>query len=289
MSKFLRKYALTIGGDGGSVVVDSGTDYMLRLTFDITHEWGGNRSMANIAIYGLSRKTEGKIFKEYDEIALSAGYESSSGIIFNGQIKNVVKERNGPDRITRIFALADRIQTDKAVISETAGKGSSVVDIIKRLGAAIGRPVIIDEDDFSGEPVYARGKPLAGDPMIILRDLSDAHYFSFTLEGGRIRVLKKGSALKNRPLIIGQDTGMIGSPEITEYGVNVAVNLNPGIRLGQKIEIDSRTPNVAISNVLYQNIETVVDVGLYTVQQITYSGDSHNDNWEAKLTGWRFG
>ena len=289
MSKFLRKYIFTVGGGGGSVAIDSGSDHMLRLTFDIIHEWGGNRSMANIAIYGMSRKTEGKIFKEYDEISLSAGYESSHGMLFNGQIKNVVKERNGPDRITRIFALADRIQSDKAIISKTAGEGSSVVEIIKLLGTAIGRPVVIDEDDFSDDPVYARGKPLAGDPVLILRDLADAHDFNFTLEGNRIRVLKKGSALKNRPLLIGQDTGMIGSPEVTEYGVNVSVNLNPGVRLGQKIEIDSRTPNVAISSVLYQNIETVVDVGTYTVQQISHSGDSHGDKWESKLTGWRFG
>lgn len=286
---FLRKYSLSIGGGSGKTLIESGEERSLRVTFDITHEWGGNRSLANIAIYGLSKTTEGVLYKEYDEIYFSAGYRESFGQIFSGEIKNVIKERNGPDRITRIFALSDRKTIDKASISTAIGAGSDVVDAIEKCASSIGVTVEINKSDFADEKSYSRGKVLAGDPVKILRDLSSTHGFNFTIESGRCRILKDGKSLKNKPIIIGQDSGMIGSPEITEYGVNVAVNLTPKIKLGQKIEIDSRTPRIVISDVVYQNIQTTVDVGEYTVQQITHSGDSHADTWETKLTGWRFG
>jgi len=289
MSNFLRQYSLTLGEGDNSPVIGLSEDRTLRTTFDVTHEWGGNRSMANIAVYGLSRATEGRIFKQYDKISLSAGYVDSIGLIFGGEIRNVVKERNGPDRITRIFALSESFVTDTTSISASLGQGTTVVDIIKICAEVLGLPVVIQEDDFADEPVYARGKPLIGEPMPIMRNLSDAHEFDFTVENGRLRVLKRGSALSNAPVIIGQDSGMIGSPEVTEVGANVSVNLTPKIRLGQKFEIDSRTPQVSISSVLYQNIQTTVDVGTYTAMEINHTGDTHSDNWETKLTGHRFG
>ncbi len=289
MSNFLRQYELTVGDGENSTVIEASEERTLRITFDITHEWGGNRSLANIAVYGFSRATEGRIFKQYDKITLSAGYVDSIGLIFSGEIKNVVKERNGPERITRIFALSDSTARENSFIAETAGPGATVIDIINRCGTALGLPVVIDDGDFSGDPAYARGKVLLGDPVAIMRGLSEVHGFSFTLESGRCRVLKDGAALSNAPIIIGQENGMIGSPEITELGVNVSVNLTSKIRLGQQIEIDSRTPQVSISSVIYQNIETTVDVGVYTVQEIVHTGDSHGDNWSTKLTGWRFG
>lgn len=288
MANFLRQYSLTLGEGDNSTLIEASDYRTLRIMFDVQHEWGGNRSMANIAVYGFSRATEGRIFKKYDKIELSAGYADSLGLIFSGDIKNVVKERNGPDRITRMFALSGAASTDAASISATMGAGTTIVDIINICGEAMGLPVVIRADDFADDPVYARGTPLVGDPVAVLRGMSGTHGFDFSIENSRLRVQKKGTSLRNSPIIIGQDSGMIGSPEITEIGANVSVNLSPKFRLGQRIEIDSRTPQVSISSVLYQNIQTVVDVGVYTVQEINHTGDSHSDNWETKLTGFRF-
>ncbi len=290
MSNFNRQYELKIGGSSTGQILEAAADreHSLRVTFDVTHEWGGNRSLADIAIYGFSRATEGKIFKEYDNIELNAGYIGSLGCIFKGDVKNVVKERRGADRITRIYALSDAFTRRKAVINKTAGPGSTIVKIIRMCAEAIGLPAVINAPDFSDDPAYSRGKPLNGDPVMILRRLSKTHKFEFTIESGRILIVKSGKYRAGSPIVIGQETVMIGTPELTMKGVNASINLSPTIRLGSRFEIDVRTPKVLLSSIIYQNIESSIDVGIYTVAEINHRGDSHSDTWETRLKGWRF-
>jgi hypothetical protein len=73
--------------------------------------------------------------------------------------------------------------------------------------------------------------------------------------------------------IISPQTGMIGTPAITDNGVKVAAMLNPEIRPNRRIQVSSQT------------LEMNAADGMYRVSEVTYSGDNHTGDFKVDITG----
>lgn len=257
-----------------------------RVTFNVLVDFGGFNSYMDLAIYNLSESTEAKLRKRGVPIALRAGYTDTNDFIFIGKIQNSFKERNGPDRVLRIVARGGT-QDTKPTINKTFDKNANIVEIIRACCESAGYPSVIDSEQFTDVAPYARGRVLSGDPLRELDLLAQTHDFSYVLENDRIIITRNNSFREGTPRVVSQETGMEGIPEITEVGCDVNVRLNPKIKIGGRIDIQSELKTFNFSNLYYQNIPENAGSGVYRIFKIEHVGDNYGDDWTTKITSIR--
>lgn len=82
----------------------------------------------------------------------------------------------------------------------------------------------------------------------------------------------KGAALANASHVLSQDTGMIGQPELTEYGIRVKCLLSPGVTLGGTLTLNSvQNPSLNGDYTIYRTGFEIAtrDVAFYDVIEAT--------------------
>lgn len=297
MSYKKRKIEITIGGQ---TFIAPSTGYnnsksslngqldtrQFKIVFNIAIEMGNMHSYCDCSIYNLSKETEAKAFRSGVEFGIKAGYEDTIDFIFKGSIRNVFKERDGANTVTRIIAKGGG-QPD-STINRTLGKNSTVVDAINACAEVMGYPVIIQSDDFANVNRYSRGYSLSGNPVVYLDNLAQMHGFKWTLDNERIVVVRNSSYRNGQPYVVSEQTGMEGIPELTETGCDVSIRMQPKIKIGGRIDIQSNLRTFEFSNVYFQNIPANAGSGVYRVDKIEHSGDTWGDDWTTKITGNRF-
>ena len=284
MSEFFgRRFELLL--DDKIFIKETGGQ-QFRIVFNILVDFGGFTSYADIAIYNLSNDSALRAIKKGRKIGFRAGYESTIDFIFSGHISNVLRERDGPNTITRIIAKGGTQPTSQ-IINKTFGRNTPVTDIIRSCVTALGYQIEINEDDFASVPRYIKGYSPANDPRQCLDTLARAHKFSYTTEKDRIVVVGNDSFRGGKPLNISQFNGMEGIPEITEVGADVTIRLNPKVRIGGRIDIQSELVTFNFSNLYFQDIPKAAGAGIYRVFKLQHSGDSWGDTWSTDITGFR--
>ena len=274
-------------GKGRDLFLESDAGFQIRVVFKIRLDWGARQSYADIAIYNLNRDTEARVFRRGEPVALRAGYANSQDYLFQGDIMFIQRERAGPDRLTRIFARGGSVAQQKSVIAETLGEGANLKQAISACAKALGYPVVIYGDELN--VTLQKGHTMVGDPMKWLESLSRTHKFTFGFEGSKIVVLGDNSHRPGPAHKVSSLTGMEGSPEVTEVGVNVRTRLNPRVKIGQLLHIESLTPQANFSGVYFrdklpENLPKTIGEGRHTVKKIEHEGDTHGDAWTSRFT-----
>jgi len=267
--------------------IEATSGRQFKMLFNVLLDWRGYQSYMDISIYNLSRETAAKVFKKNDKIALQAGYENRIDYLFQGKITNILPERIGPNRITRVYARGGARELEESTITKTLGEGSALPEVIKACASAMGLPAVINGSALSNV-TYSGGYAMHGDPKKILASLAKTHDFNWLVENQKLVVIGKDSKRSGQTHQISALTGMEGSPELTEVGANVVTRLNPKIKIGQLFKINSEYPRANFSNVYFQDIPETVGQGTYRAERIEHSGDSHGDTWSTKLTGLKF-
>jgi len=277
-----RRFELLINDQ--TFIAESG-GRLFKLTFEVLVDFGGYNSYADIQLYNLSNDSVSKVLSRDATITLRAGYADNIDKLFVGKIKNVMKERRGPDIVTRIIARSG--SETSTVVNKSLGVNTSVIQCIRECTEAMGYPLTINDADFSDLPPYPRGVVLSGDPRTKLDELAQTHKFSYVIDSGKIVVSKNTGYVSGSPIVISQDTGMEGIPEITESGCDVTVRLNPKLKIGRRIEIKSEFKTFNFSNLYFQNIPENAGAGVYRVFRLSHSGDTYGNTWSTKITGYR--
>ncbi len=284
MSEFYnRVFEILI--DDELFIQEQPVERQFQVSFEITVDYGGFISYCDIAIANLSDDTATALFKKGSKIALRAGFDETIDFIFVGKIRNSFKERNVGTVLHRIIARGND-QPDKT-INTTLGVNTKLVAIIKACADSMGFPLVITEKDFDDIPPYSRGYILHGDPRVYLDRLAKTHGFSYVVDKNRLIVTKNDSFQPGAPFEVSQFTGMIGIPEITEVGCDVSLSLNPSIRIGSRIDIQSELVTFNFNNIYFNELPEQAGSGIYRVFKIRHTGDNHSDNWRTRITGNR--
>lgn len=269
-----------------NVLIETSIGRQFRIVFDITIDFGGSVSYADISIYNITNDTAQKAFKKGSQIGLRAGYVDNIDFIFKGEIINIFRERDGASIITRIIARS-RVNTTTN-INQTLGKNTTITSIIKACADVMGYPLVIKNDDFADAQNYPRGYTLNGDPRVYLDELSKTFKFDYVIENGRIIVTANDKVRDGDVFNVSRYTGMEGIPIVTEIGVDVNVRLNPKINIGGRFEVESEFASFNFSNIYFQDVPSQAGKGIYKVQRLGHSGDSWGDTWTSSITGFKF-
>lgn len=293
---FLRNYRLKIGRSTGSRVYEmrpSETNPAqdgLRITFQVTHFAGGAFSIAEITIYNVSRYAERQMLGDgstgkYEFISLEAGYDGLFGSIFVGQITNVQLhlEDGGATRGIRFFCKSSAKERDQNLINLTLSPETDPVQIIEACADSFGAEIQF-YGDFSGLKRRSRGTVLQGSPTACMNELGETFAFDWMVENGAIKIIKRDFALDNQVYVISASTGMIGSPVVSDTEVGIRYTLNPKIKLGDTIKLESMAPRFEFSGAFFYDIPRTIGEGYYKVYSLVFAGDSHGDQWETQIS-----
>jgi len=286
---FMREVSLVVGDPetGGLEIKD------LRFSFTIELSLVGYPNMGNIKVYNLKQSSRNKIKEEFTKIFLYAGYQGNTSLIFSGNIVNVTHEKSGPDWITTLFCGDALKSINQSTISKTLPPGATTESILDELVAGMdGVTKGVTEglkDCLTKKRSLLRGLVLSGNIKDWLTKLSQNCGFDYSINNDVLETTVKGKPLNDEPVvIISQETGMIGSPELTEVGLKVKSLLLPQLKLGRRIEIKSISSKINIGNLIFRKVPPTLGVGVYRIDKITHVGDTRENDWFSEIEARNF-
>lgn len=283
--------AWSIDIDGAPFIAPQIGSRQFRVVFDVTVSPGDALSLADIALYNLSKDNE---IPQGSTITLRAGYEDRVDTIFVGYITNRFREREGTEVVTRLLCKSGSPVDDRGSAGGSYGRNVRVVDVLKDLAQSWPRELDIDESQFADAPLMVSGYVSDGDIPTQFDKLAYQYDFEWVQERGRVVVNKKNAKRKTAITEVNATTGMIGIPEVTRgpdgLGVYVVARLDPYYRVSGRINVTSEFQTYSTGNMFIQELTGDARAnGEYNIFQLRFRGDSWGDQWVTEIDGLRAG
>jgi hypothetical protein len=280
MQQYLRKVRATFSG---GLVINPGASTIdqMRISFSIQKSVSSSANSAEVKLYNLAPSTRNGMGKEFDSITLEAGYippgqSGNVGIIFKGAIRDVEHRREGPDIITIISCGDGDKALRRATISKSYQAGTPVKDVIDDIAKELENEGISRGEfkypDALKDKKFKRPYAACGSCARELDVIGRGNGFYWSTQNETLEIIPSDGFVGGVALI-SPETGMIGTPAITDNGVRVSALLNPEIRPNRRVQLESQT------------LEMNGDNGMYRVSEVTYTGDNHSGDFKVDITG----
>lgn len=264
MRQFGRMLQLKIGNQYESIIIDH-----LRVTFSIKKTLTSDPNVAEISIYNLNDSNRNLIAtKQYHLLELSVCYKDDMlRLIFCGDIINVENKLNNKDIIT-VLRCGDGYKafTEKTII-KTVAKGQSDNDLLNEAVNSFG--IQKGSINLPNDRVLPRGKVMMCDTREVMHKIAINNNADWSIQDAQLVLIPKNKGLANNEgWIISRTTGMIGSPQKTDKGLEVTTLCNPQYRIGSLVRVESKLTEYN---------------GDYKIESIEHNGDLYGSNWYSKL------
>lgn len=262
--QYIRKWTLLASESTGDGLDLSG----LRCTFKVSKKDTQTPNEAEFTIYNVGRDAMAKLKKSFVKVIASAGYESNFGLVFSGNIKGFEQSKEGTETVLKLTAGDGDKEYNYTVINKTIAAGADASTIIGELTTAMNVP-IEHTPDFNA-PSLPRGKVLYGRPHEFMREQADNTGCTWSIQDGKVLVLKRTEVLNGNAVLLNSKSGLIGIPKQTEDGIEGVCLLNPMLKIGAKLKIESEfAPDIT---------------GEYRIISISHYGDTHANDWYSGFT-----
>lgn len=265
--QFGRSYVLRLGNGKESIEIRD-----LRISFSCVKSLTSEPNPATLKIYNLNESSRNRVTSgEFNQAYLMVGYGGDLGLVFSGDIINPVMRKDDTDWITELECGDGYNEINKSRTNVTIAKNTGQKDVIKKLSgdmsesASSGAMVSLPNDKK-----LPRAKTMIGNTRDHMTKIAKNNDADWTIQDGKLIVLPKKEAIEDKTgYVLSQETGMIGSPEKSDSGIEVTCLLNTSIKVGSLIRIQSIIKAYS---------------GDFKVTDIEITGDSHSDEWYSKIT-----
>lgn len=235
---FGRRYRITVSDSNGD-----GLDVSdLRCTFNIIKTIQMGPNTCEIAIYNLNAKTENTIIMNGKRVSVEAGYEGSQfGLIFDGDILQTIRAREDGTTFTLTIIALD---SDRAINFEIANysivRGQTARNIVEHIANKAQNPIDLGSiSDRLNGPKLTRGKVMFGKASDYIRQIAKTYDLQHYTDDGKLNLIHLNDLPKDEIFELSPESGLIGTPEQTDYGVSGKCLLNPQIKLNSLIHINN--------------------------------------------------
>ena len=206
---------------------------------------------------GTQRTGRGKI-----RVQVEAGLGGETSLLFRGDLRTAITVREGPDLITTIEGDDGGRDILLARVSRSYKPGTAVRtvvrDLVTALGIGTGNLDSLNYATRAGQ-TFPGGTVLTGKADEILTRLLHSCGCTWSVQNGALQVLQAGAGLALSAVLLSVDNRtLVGTPSVSPEGyVQVEALMVPGIFPGARVQV--KCPSLT---------------GLYTVHNVTHSGDS---------------
>jgi hypothetical protein len=258
-----------------------------RITFKVERTSESSANKAEISVYNLSQKSRDFITADVKGkvVMLTAGYQGDSSTIFFGDIVHPEISRSGPDMMMKLeCGDAERSLTESHV-EIGLGPGTTTTQLINLAARSLGFVPSIVADLIPES--FVKGFAFAGTAKKLLDEITNKIGAKWSIQNGELQVHKKDGDIGSSAINISPTTGLIGWPTKTKDGVKFRSLLNPQIRPGRLVFLQSK--QFTGNQVAVQRPSgglTVATIGeLVIVQKATFEGDTHGDAYHVEVEG----
>lgn len=270
---------------------DQGLDFKdFRVRFSVIQKTIQTPNTADVRIYNLSDKTKNVLKQggEFSRLRVSAGYPGAFGLIFDGTIVQVKSGRETPtDTFLDLIAADGDIAYNFATVNTSLAAGASAKDVLAALAKSMephGVTMGYAPDDLKAN-TSPRGRALFGMTRDHLRTLAQDNDCEWSIQNGKLTLVKNGKSLPDPALVLSSETGMIGLPQQTQLGIAVRVLINPAMRVGARVHINNKSVQKMRIDTSYagqvQNslLPRVAEDGFYRILVVDHFGDTRGQEW----------
>lgn len=281
MKQYKRNYELLIDKDGFRRIIKE-----LRIKFEITKSIRSYPNIAKIDIYNPSDETLSFLDSRLTKITLNAGYGSVLNLIFIGRIRNTLQTRQGVDTIVTIYSADGQKDWEQSIFNKTLTETVNIKQVVKELIGTFTETSIGELLGLEAEADKIKGQTLSGNTRDILDMLGEDYGFEWSIQNNTFSTIPQKDIIKPDDIIrITSTTGMIGSPTITEIGVDVKTLLNSNLSPNRGFAIESISQNISIGNLNFRNLKKTKAEGLYKIFEVLHKGDTHDGEWVSLVKG----
>lgn len=261
----------------------------LRCKFRFVKSAFFEANQSEVVLYNLNPESENKLIKSGQRIVFEAGYNGDQyGKIFEGNVIQPLRSKEGgvDFKLTLVSMDSDRYVTYGLVgVSLVAQQSArdAVEACVSKAGQVTnenyGQQVGIISDQTIN---YPRGKVMFGAPTYYLNQIAKSMNASYYNEDGSVNIISPKELADNEIFDLSPETGLIGSPMQTEYGISCSCLLNPRMKLNSLFHLDNKK---VIGNRYEPGtpVRPLDTAGIYRVIKITHVGDTRGDDWTTEI------
>lgn len=265
--RFKRSYEFRAARGTRSLVVAP----PFQISFDCekaTAGFGLNKLTAKL--FGLNRNNRNIFEREPTDAAivfveLLVGYQSGVGRIFKGTVHRGSNQLTSNGYVTEIECYDGGIDYFSSYTSKVVLGKENAVDAVLADMPNTERGAITELEPLT------RPKVLIGNSYKLLYDMLPGNDSTF-IDDGKVNMLRDREVIDDFVPVIAPRTGLISTPEKDFSQVTFTTTLNPFVRIGRRIQL-----------------ETLVSPrfnGVYKVETIAYTGDFEGNDWNQEITGF---
>ena len=245
----------------------------LRLKFQIVRTNKKEPNKAQISVFNLSRESRARVEEKGAVVILEAGHERQSGVIFVGDLIYTLHDYGTVEWETQIEA-ADGIRAYQHSRVNKSYKGPvSFKQVAKDTAKALLGGGGLQKATESITGTAPNGYVAHGPASKELDRLMKAARLEWSIQDGKLQILKPGEGTQEQVIVLSSESGMIGTPEVGSPGkkgqpaiLKVRSLLNSNFRPGRFVEIRSRDHR-----------------GQFLILKTTHTGDTHGNDWYTDL------
>lgn len=246
-----------------------------------------------VRVYNLAESTRKAIIDEYDQVTLQAGYKNANvGIIFSGTVKQFkYGKENNTDTYLEITAADNDLGYNFGFVNTTLASGATHADIVTQCAAAMSvktDPASLDLAAAGG--ILPRGRVLFGLARAQMRETADALGARWSVQNGTLVLIPLTSFRAGSAILLNSQSGLIGTPEATEDGIEIEALLNPFFQVGLLVQIDNA---LITQRKINQNFQTLLlattlvanlsNDGVYRILTVDHTGDTRGNDFYTNM------
>jgi hypothetical protein len=266
----------------------------LEIQFEVSQTVSSGENgfwFADVSIFGLNDNTTQKIIQQGQTVKLNAGWQNNQpyGTIFEGTLYQPLWERvDGINYKLTLHCIVGLLEQVNNFCAFSIAGGATQRDIVARMASTAMNPLDtsnVNIPDANLTP-SSRGEVVFGQPSLYLEQIGKETQTSFWFSNMAINIQSLRTAQTGIPTIsYNANTGLIGTPQLTQDGLLARVLLDPRLQLAGQIHLN---PSVTINQVPHYpgDFPTVFDKdGNYGIIGLTHRGDSRGNIWQTEIIG----
>ncbi len=241
----------------------------LRVAFQAKKTLRKEPNDGTLTVYNMSEQHRAKVRKG-GKVAIEAGLGTSWGQVFLGDVRHFEHVRTGTDWETKIELKDGGRSFEFLRVSESFKPGTKISTVLRKLAESTGLDPGNLQDalaEIKGE--YVTGHVSAGNLHIELERACRAAGYTYSVQDGKLQFLRAGKPNKSSVVVLGPDSGLVGSPS---YGappakgspryLTVRCLMNPKLRCGGRVDLQALSHK-----------------GVMKISSVTHSGDTAGGEW----------
>lgn len=274
------RLSLYDGRNGGynstKILSEAGID--AKISFTTQAVVYGMTPQANVNIVGLKRDTMSYLASSYtswiksavnNRLVIDAGYEDNHSIIFEGTVVEGIPDLSTSDFNISLKAIS--LQNYMKKVTSISEKGEvNVKDIAEKIAKDLNAQLVTFPE---GEYKLNNYVLTDIDPINQMRYLARASGLDIYVENKRMYVKERGKEAEGIGFFKITPDMIIGAPQPTGTGCRVQIRMNPYVKGGMKVSLESLRFPMLNSK----------EAGNYFIASYSHSGETKGKKWITDL------